>query len=199
MDQKVMAHGVTRVSGRGVPKCVLQKEVTTTKEIEKVQHTVKVAVVKGDSVCTNPLVCISLYDSKPVYLLSTACSQIKWIGKNRKVWHPGKNSYVSIKFLRLNVIDFYNHNMGSVDIADQLRNHYRYDTQWHRNRKWWWAIWWWGFQVLLTNSYKVYCDFHKIHQSNKALSHYEFIKSMALAWLDKENYWPKQSRRKRTV
>ena len=96
------------------------------------------------------------------------------------------------------MIDFYNHNMGSVDIADQLRNHYRYDTQWHRNRKWWWAIWWWGFQVLLTNSYKVYCDFHKIHQSNKALSHYEFIKSVALAWLDKENYWPKQRRRKRT-
>ena len=92
MDQKVMAHGVARVSGRGVPKCVLQKKVTTTKEIEKVRYTMKVAVVKGDSVCTNPLVCISVYDSKPVYLLSTACSQIKWIGKNRKVWHPGKNS-----------------------------------------------------------------------------------------------------------
>ena len=101
-----MAHGVTRPSGRGVPMCVFQKEVTGAKNIEKVRHTVKVAVVKGDSVCTNPLVCISLYDSKPVYLLSTACSEIKWIGKKRKVWHAGKNSYVNIKFLRLNVIDF---------------------------------------------------------------------------------------------
>ena len=193
-----MAHGVTRVSGRGVPKCVFQKEVTGAKDIEKVRHTVKAAIVKGDSVCTNPLVCISLYDSKPVYLLSTACSEIKWIAKHRKVWHKGKNAYASIKFLRLNVIDFYNKNMGSVDIADQLRNHYRYDTQWHRNRKWWWAVWWWGFQVLLTNAYKVYCDFHKMHQSNAALSHYDFIKNVALAWLNKENHWPTKGRTKRT-
>ena len=199
MDQKVMGHGVTRPTGRGVPKCVVQKEITTTKEIDKVRHTVKVAIVKGDSVCSNPLVCISLYDSKPVYLLSTACSEIKWIGKKRKVWHKQKNCYVWIKFLRLNVIDFYNQNMGSVDLADQLRNHYRYDTQWHRNRKWWWAVWWWGFQLLLTNAYKVYCDFHKIHQSEGALSHYDFIKSVALAWLDKENHWPKEGRRKRAI
>ena len=198
MDQKVMGHGVARQKGRGVPKCVFQNEVTGAKNIEKVRHTVKVAVVKGDSVCINPLVCISLYDSKPVYLLSTACSDVNWIAKKRKVWHAQKNAYVWIKFLRLNVIDFYNRNMGSVDLADQLRNHYRYDTQWHRNRKWWWAVWWWGFQVLLTNAYKVYCDFHKMHDSEAALSHYDFIKGVALAWLDRENYWPKKGRRKRT-
>ena len=89
--------------------------------------------------------------------------------------------------------------MGSVDLADQLRNHYRSDTHWHRNRKWWWAMWWWGFQVLLTNAYKVYCDFHKMHQSEGALSHYDFIKTVALAWMDRENHWPKQGKaRKRT-
>ncbi len=197
MEQKVMAHGVVRPKGRGVPKCVIQSEVTAAKDIEKVRHTVKVAIVKGDSVCNNPLVCISLYDSKPVYLLSTACSEIKWIAKKRKVWHAKNNSYVWIKFLRLNVIDFYNRKMGSVDLADQLRNQYRYDTQWHRNRKWWWAVWWWGFQVLLTNSYWLYCKFHDMHQSDATMTHYEFIKMVAMAWLDRENHGALKWKRKR--
>ena len=197
MPQKIMGHGVTRLNGRGVPACVMQKEFTSKAMAEKVRHTVKVAVVKGDSVCgTNPLVCISLYDTKPVYVMTTAISEIKWTAKKRKVWHKGKNQYVTIKFLRLNVIDFYNLHMGSVDLADQLRNQYRYDTQWHRNRKWWWAVWWWGFQLLLTNAYKLYCDFHKEHNSTAALSHYDFIKSIALAWLDRERYWPMEARKR---
>lgn len=197
MEQKVMAHGIARASGRGVPKSVMQKELTSKRDIENVRHTVKVAIVKGDSVC-NPLVCVSLYDSKPVYLLSMVCSEVKWIAKARKIWHKGKNCFVEIKFLRLNVIDFYNYNMGSVDLADQLRNTYRYDTQWHRNRKWWWAVWWWGFQLLLTNSYKLYCIFHRVHQvESTALSHYDFIKSIVLAWIDKEAYWPAPKKRKR--
>ena len=191
MDQKVMAHGVARMSGRGVPKLVLQKEVTKKSDLENVRNTVKVAVLKGDSVC-KPLVCISLYDSKPVYILTTVCSEVKWIGKKRKVWHKERNEYVWITFMRLNVIDFYNNNMGSVDHADQLRNYYRYDTQWHRNRKWWWALWWWGYQLLLTNAYLLYLKFHTMHHSKNIMSHYDFIKSVVMAWLDQETYWPKK-------
>ena len=67
--QKVMTHGVTRASMRGVPECVKQKEVTRKNELEAVRHTVKVAVLRGDSIC-NDLVCVSLYDSKPVYILT---------------------------------------------------------------------------------------------------------------------------------
>ena len=197
MEQRVMGHGVTRRSGRGVPECVKQKEVTSKQDLQRVKHTVKVAVLKGDSVC-KPLVCISLYDSKPVYILTMAASEIRWIAKKRKVWHKGNNKYVWITYLRLNVIDFYNYNMGSVDLADQLRNTYRYDTQWHRNRKWWWAVWWWGFQVLLTNAYKVYCGFHETHKSTAAMTHYEFIKSIVLAWMDQEMYWPKKRKKRRS-
>lgn len=87
--------------------------------------------------------------------------------------------------------------MGSVDLADQLRNTYRYDSQWHRNRKWWWAVWWWGYQVLLTNAYKLYHNFHLQHQSFAVMSHYDFIKSIALAWIDQETYWPSRNSRKR--
>ena len=94
-------------------------------------------------------------------------------------------------FYRLNIIDFYNNNMGNVDLADQLRNHYRYDTSWHRNRKWWWSIWWWGFQLLLTNSYVLYRKYHEIHNSKEAMKHYDFIKAICLGWINREMFWPK--------
>ena len=35
-----------------------------------------------------------------------------------------KKKVMKMPFYRLNLIDFYNHNMGNVDMADQLRNHY---------------------------------------------------------------------------
>ena len=196
MPQKVMIHGVTRPSMRGVPAVVKQVEVTSKVQLAKVRNTVKVAVLKGDSVCNN-LVCVSLYDSKPIYLLSNACTEVKWVKKIRKVYSTKYQKYVMISFNRLNVVDFYNKNMGNVDIADQLRNTYRCDGQWHRNRKWWWAIWWWGFQTLLTNSYIVYVRYHKMHDSTNFVTHYEYIKIIALAWIDQEEYWPEPKKQKR--
>jgi hypothetical protein len=134
------------------------------------RHTVKVAVLKGDEVCTD-LLAISIYDTKPVYFLTSVATEIEWVQKVRKVFDKASNRKISMPFFRLNVIDFYNNNMGNVDQADQLRNHYRYDTSWHRNRKWWWAIWWWAYQVLLTNSYVLYCKYHTMIKSKKEVSH----------------------------
>jgi hypothetical protein len=57
-----------------------------------------------------------------------------------------------MKFLRLNLIDMYNNNMNSVDLADQLRNHYHL-KHWLRNRKWWWAIFLWAMGVAAMNVY----------------------------------------------
>ena len=193
LPQKVMVHGVTRQSGRGIPSIVKQDEVTRKGDLEKVRHTVKAAVLRGDEVCKD-LVSISLYDTKPVYILSNACETISWVKKDKDVYDPAKNKKIKLPFYRLNVIDFYNHNMGNVDLADQLRNNYRYDSLWHRNRKWWWAIWWWGFQLLLTNSYVLYQKYHLMIDSKKAVSHYNYIKEIALAWVNPELYWPKKIR-----
>ena len=187
MSAKVMAHGVTRPSLRGIPSCIKQNEVTRKKELEDVRHTVKAAKLTGDSICSD-LVAISLYDTKPVYFLSNVCKEIKWIEKTKKVHDEAQQKYINMKFHRLEVIDFYNYNMGNVDVADQLRNAYRYDTVWHRNRKWWWSIWWWAFQGLLTNSYILYIKFHRIHDSKNAMSHYDYIKSVTLAWLEPGTY-----------
>ncbi len=65
-----------------------------------------------------------------------AAESVECIAKKRKVWEANENKNSLIKFLRLNVIEDYNNNMNSTDIADQLRGVYRTD-HWIRNKKWW--------------------------------------------------------------
>ena len=190
--QKVMVHGVTRPTLRGIPSVVKQDEVKRKSELESVRHTVKAAVLKGDEVCKE-LVSVSLYDTKPVYFLSMVCENITWMEKKRQVYNAQELKRFKMPFHRLNIVDFYNNNMGNVDLADQLRNHYRIDTSWHRNRKWWWSIWWWGYQVLLTNSYVCYIKYHDMLLTKPTLTHYEFIKQVALAWINKDLHWPNDS------
>lgn len=154
------------------------------------RYTVKAAVLKGDAVCKD-LLAVFLYDTKPIYFLTSATSQLYWMKKERQVYDPKRKKTFKMPFYRLNIIDFHNNNMGNVDLANQLRNVYRYDSSWYRNCKWWWAIWWWAFQLLLTNSYVLYCKYHKMMDSKKVLSHYDYIKQFSLAWINQEQYWPK--------
>ena len=60
-----------------------------------------------------------------------------------------------LKFQRMSYINDYNHGMGDDDIADQLRNNYRFDYI-MRKRKWWWSIMFWGIGVIIVNAYIVY-------------------------------------------
>ena len=44
---------------------------------------------------------------------------------------------------------------------------------------------------MLTKSYILYTKFHKRHKTEKMMvSHYDFIKLIAIAWIDPENYGP---------
>lgn len=79
-EQKVMISGVARKSGRGLPSCVYQEEVTKKEDIIRAKWTVKAAVLKGDPMVPG-MVAISIYDSKPFYMISNACEQVKWIKK----------------------------------------------------------------------------------------------------------------------
>ena len=184
--QKIRISGPTRKSGRGLPSCVLQEEKKTPNEIRAVRGTVKAAVLDGDPDVPN-LVAVSYYDQKPVHFLSTICESIHWIQCQKQVYCSETQQLETLKFLRLNVNNDYNHDMGGVDIADQLRNYYRFD-HWMRKRKWWWSIFFWAFGVLLVNAYISYKTY-MISKGKRPMSHYEFRKQIALAWIDPTTYW----------
>lgn len=99
-------------------------------------------------------------------------------------------------FLRLNMNDGYNVDMGHVDVADQLRGNYRMD-RWQRQYKWWWSIWLWGFGVLLVNAYVYY---KKVMEESGVpkkewLTQYQFRKAVALAWVQMDEPSIKQRRK----
>lgn len=47
---------------------------------------------------------------------------IKWIKKSRDIYNKVKKEIGNTYFLRLNINNDYNSQMGHVDLADQLRN-----------------------------------------------------------------------------
>ena len=110
---------MTQKGGRGVPKCIEQLDVTKKEDLAKTRGTLKVSELVGDEQMKG-LVAISLYDSKPVYLMTTASEKIVWVKKERKLFDKNLMELVPAPFFRVNVIDDYNHIMGNVDITDQL-------------------------------------------------------------------------------
>ena len=70
---------------------------------------------------------LPLYDSKPFNLMSNACEVVKWNKMTRKAWSKEKNRMVEMPFFRLNLIHDYNIGMNAIDLADHIRNTYRWD------------------------------------------------------------------------
>ena len=86
----------------------------------------KAAVLEGDAEVPG-LVAILYYDQKPGHFLSTICECIQWVQCEKKVYSVETEQVEVMKFLRLNINNDYNHDMGGVDIANQLRNYYHPD------------------------------------------------------------------------
>ena len=126
--------------------------------------------------------------------MTMACEKIEWVLKSRKIWNRELMKMVDKPFYRLNIVDEYNTHMNNVDVADQLRGSYRFD-HWMRKQKWWWSMFFWCFQMMMTNAYVTYKKYIEIH-GRKPMTHYEFRKQIALAWVDPENYWPTDSTKK---
>ena len=80
-----------------------------------------------------------------------AVDNIKWTEKKIEVYDQSIGRVTTMKFLRLNVNDYYNYGMGGADIADQICGSYLFD-HWLQNYKWWHEIFWWGFQLLVVNA-----------------------------------------------
>lgn len=186
--KRVLCHGVTRKGMRGIPKSVQQQEAKTREEQLAVRGTVKAAVLKNDPKCID-LVASSVYDTKPVHYLSMVAKEIKWVEVSKNVYNVDSGITEKMKFLRMNHIHQYNHTMGNVDIADQLRGSYDF-KYWLRNRKWWWSLWNWGLGVMLTNAYIMYVKVNEGEGVDKKhiMSHHDFRKRIALHWINHEHY-----------
>ena len=50
------------------------------------------------------LICCSVYDTKPVHIMSTVAECIEWDEKDRKVWSSELGGHVSMKYLCLNLM-----------------------------------------------------------------------------------------------
>ena len=167
--------------------CIKQTELTKVDEVAAARGTMKVASLVGDPEC-NGLVAVSLYDQKPFYFLSNSHTKVEWIEKTKEVWSNHLKKKLSVPYHRLNLVDNYNYNMNMVDLADQLRDHYLID-RWMIKRKWWWEVFFWCYEMLLTNSYVLYCKYYRMHKL-KPITHYEFQRSVALVWINPKKYWP---------
>ena len=114
-------HGICRQGGRGIPINVKQ-EVESKQDREfKASNMLMVSVCKGDPYMTD-IVCTSLYDIKPFYMMSTVANQVTWTKKFMNVFCDNLQRKVKVPLYRLSLADEYNNKMGNVDLGDQLRN-----------------------------------------------------------------------------
>jgi hypothetical protein len=79
------------------------------------------------------------------------------------------------ELLILIFIDDYNHNMGGVDIANQLRESYETHKMTNRN---WWPLFYWLIDATVINSYRLYQVYMTQLGQQSTLSHVEFRTSL---------------------
>eukprot|EP00959_Pyramimonas_sp_CCMP1952_P415432 8704856-Pyramimonas_sp.AAC.1 len=168
LPNPVLMAGVCRTGNRGFPKKIEQASVTAVRDLEMAKGTVKVAVHENKK-----MVALSIYDEKPVHVLTTTFADVVMVNKARPVFNREAGEVQPLPFQKLNVIDAYNYGMNNVDRADQLRGNYRPD-RFTRQRKWWWAPFIWLLGIAMTNAYVVY-KLVLQHAGKMPLTHRGFI------------------------
>jgi hypothetical protein len=146
-------------------------------------HALKVLAVK-DSLFGQLVGAHLWFDSAPVTILSTVHdieSQQerlrKRTGKNSTNAKKAREAFGNLQENEMMIplcIDDYNHNMGGVDIADQMRSYY--DTQLTSFRTWLLMLFW-AYDTMVTNAYFIYKD---MPQSSNTITHKEF--RLQCAW-----------------
>ena len=79
-----MIERVCRCGGHGFPEIAKQREVIEEVNLRELLGTVKAAKLNIKRIDKN-IVTTSTYDSKPVYFLSSLCSEVRWVKKTKKV------------------------------------------------------------------------------------------------------------------
>ena len=95
---KALAHGIARTNGQGIPPSIIQKEVKTINRAEQLNGTTMAAKLLHYAACPD-LLAVSVYDTKPVHILSNVAKCVKWIVKEREVWSDRIQKKAMMKYL----------------------------------------------------------------------------------------------------
>jgi hypothetical protein len=165
---EALEHGFACTNGRGVPPSIIQKEEKNKDRAEKLHGMTLVAKLHNSDACTD-LFAVSVYDTKPVHILSTAAKCVEWIVKEKGGLERQnkKENYNEVSLSQRHQGLQYM-NMNLMDIADQLRGSYRLD-RWMRQRKWWWAFFIWSIGVASVNAYTIYEVLYDEEDAKKTL------------------------------
>jgi len=82
---QALAHSVARTNGRGIPPSIIQQEEKNLRLAESLRGMTKVARLHNYDAYPDLFV-VSVYDTKPVHILSTGADCVEWIAKMWKVW-----------------------------------------------------------------------------------------------------------------
>ena len=130
------------------------------------------------------VICCSFHDEhadKAFHMMANTVEAVSVTTIWKQCFSSSTRTYFWVPIKRLSLADLYNHNMNSVDIADQLRGVYRPDGLWMRMRKWWWAFFLWLMGQSVINAYREYikdCSRHNV----LAMSHLDFHVAVATVW-----------------
>jgi hypothetical protein len=97
---KALAHGVVRPHGRGVPPSIVQKEEKNVAQAEQLRGTTKAARLTDSQTCPD-LLAASVYDTKPVHMLSTVSECVEWTVMRKKVWSEKEKRKAFVNFFAL--------------------------------------------------------------------------------------------------
>ena len=139
---------------------------------------------EGQPIVNTEVICCSYHDEhadKAFHMMANTVEAVSVITIWRQCFSSSTRTYFWLPIKRLSLADLYNHNMNSVDLADQLRGVYRPDGLWMRMRKWWWAFFLWLMGQSVINAYVEYKKDCVRHNAT-AMSHLDFHVAVATAW-----------------
>jgi hypothetical protein len=95
---EALAHRVAHTNGQGIPPSIIQNEEKNISGAEQLCGTMMAPRLINYDACPN-LLAASVYDTKPVRILSSAADCVKWIVKKREVWSDRIQKKAMMKYL----------------------------------------------------------------------------------------------------
>jgi hypothetical protein len=178
-DLKIAACGTARPSSAASPKDLKMDK----KDVSKLEYHSTETRVVNDPTLSQDVGALRWIDNAPVTMLTTAHELAREVERERI--RPGKKStnakkaheHFGDEFKKEMpipaCIDDYNHHMGGVDIADQLRSYYDMQlTSWRT----WWPLFFYGTDTMVINAYHIFSSMEDVPD----ISHKDF--RMEVAW-----------------